>query len=62
MYLFDRMREHTAGLGAGREREGDSPLSKEPNTGSIPDPGIITWAEGRCLTSWTTQALLHVEI
>ena len=42
MYLFDRMREHTAGLGAGREREGDSPLSKEPNTGSIPDPGIIT--------------------
>ena len=37
------------------EREADSPLSKEPNAARFQNPEIITWAEGRHLTDWTTQ-------
>ena len=37
------------------EGEADSPLSSEPEAG----PGIVTWAEDRCLTNWATEAPLR---
>ena len=45
-----------SGGGAEGKGEADSPLSWEPNAGApSQDPGIMTWAEGRCLTDWATQ-------
>ena len=58
IYLKGREREHEQGEEQ-REREPDSPLTREPNAGWIPGPWVMTWAEGRCLTDWATQTPLH---
>ena len=60
--LFIYLRERVSAQ-AGEEAEGegevDSLLSREPDVGAwSQDPGIMTWAEGRCLTDWATQAPL----
>ena len=57
-YLYDREREHKQ---AEQQAEGDdeveasSPPSREPVAPSQ-DPRTMTWAEGRHLTDWDTQA------
>ena len=49
---------HKQGGGAEEEGEADSSLSREPNVGL--DPRIMTWANGRCLTSWAIEAPLPI--
>ena len=42
----------------GTEGEAESPLSRELGGGAwSQDPGIMTWAKGRHLTTWATQVL-----
>jgi len=48
-YLFERSIKRTRGRG-GAERETDSLLSREPNTGLYPRTQIVTRAKGRRLT------------
>ena len=57
-YLFEREEERKSAwerIGRGRVR-GRSRLLTEQ--GAIPGPWIMTWADGRHLTDWATQALL----
>ena len=52
-YLTERQRESTS-RGNG-ERETQTPCGAgSPMQGSIPGPGTVTGAEGRCLTDWAT--------
>ena len=54
LFIWQREGEHKQGeQQAEGEGEADSPLSKEPHVGLNPT-GIMTWAEGRCLTDWAT--------
>ena len=57
---FDRVwARERAQAGGAAEREGKvgSSLNREPHEGTqCQDPKIMTWAEGRCLTDWATQA------
>ena len=43
--------KHEQGIG----REGEADVAGSQQTQSQ-DPGIMTWAKGRCLTYWATQA------
>ena len=53
------MREYKQGGGAEGEGEAGSPAEQGARHGAqSQDPGIMTWAEGRCLTDWATQARL----
>ena len=67
IHLFEwkneRERAQAVGRGweGGRSRWVGSLLSREPDVRALSqDPGIMTWAEGRCLTHWAMQVLLHV--
>ena len=56
MYVFMRAEgEESTSRGVGRGRgkgEADSPLSRMPNNrAQSQDPGIMTWAKGRCLVT-----------
>ena len=51
---MEREREHKQ-VEQQAEGEACSLLSREPDVGLYPDSGIITQAEGRCLTNWATQ-------
>ena len=57
IYLTNWERKRAqAGERAG-EGEADSPQSREPDTGlDTRTIRIMSWAEGRCLTYWATQA------
>ena len=55
--------------GRQREKEKQAPHTKgrqmwgwSPKQVPSQDPGITTWAEGRCLTNWNTQMLLRCRI
>ena len=57
IYLLEKRvseQERGAQAGEGAEGEGEegSPLSRAHNGSRSQDPGITTWAEGRCLTNW----------
>ena len=59
--MSERKKEHEQRGGGGAEREGKahSSLSREPDAGlraSSQELGIMTWAGGRCITDWATQA------
>ena len=71
IYSFERERESRSRGKEwewwGRRWEADSGLSKEPDMGLghrtlsgawSQDTEIVTWAKGRCLTNWVTQAPL----
>ena len=63
IYLREKERtwERDYKPGWGIEGEANSPLSREPNAGAgSQDPKIMTWADGRCLTDWATQAQLFL--
>ena len=61
-YFWEKVREkeHEWGERSEGQGEADSSLSTEPHGCKTrsQDPGIMTWAEGRCLTNWATQAPL----
>ena len=60
--LFDREREYKgayAGGVAGRGR-GRFPIQQGAWRGAPQDPEIMTWAKGRHLTNWATQASLNL--
>ena len=68
IYSFEKEGESKTQAGE-EEGEADSPLSREPDAQPEPDvgpdpgtqsqdPGIMTWAQGRCLTDWATQVPL----
>ena len=63
IYLFEKERTQAGGRSRGR---GGSRLSTEqgtPHPGLNPrDPGIMIWAEGRCLTDWLTEPQLNTTI
>ena len=48
------------------QRDTEKKLSIEQGAwgmwGLIQDPKFMTWAEGRCLTNWATQAAPHIII
>ena len=57
--LTEREREST-NRGSGRQREQRNGFLTEQGAqwrALSQDPGIMTWAKGRCLTIWATQAL-----
>ena len=53
LFIWEREKEHKQGEGQ-RKREKQGAWSRTRSQ----DPGIMTWAEGRCLTQWATQVLL----
>ena len=57
--MTERAREGTQAGGVGKEEAG-SQQSREPDAeAQSQDPEIMTWAEGRWLTDWATQALQY---
>ena len=60
LFIWERKRERKHELGGGNDRgRGRSRFLNEQGARSQ-DPGIMTWAEGRCLTDWSTQAPLFL--
>ena len=56
LFIWESERAQAGGAAEGEEEAG-SLLSREAQRGiRSQDPGIMTWAEGRRLTNWATQA------
>ena len=53
VYLFDREKKRVStSRGSSRQREREKQVRSQESQ----DPGIMAWAEDRCLTNWATQA------
>ena len=61
LFVYISQRARLQALGATSRGRSRLPAEQGAGCGApSQDPEIMIWAEGRCLTSWSTQAPLHI--